>query len=212
MPRFVELDERTTLSSQLDEKLGPVILINQFTVEPNEADQLLKAWAADAAWMKQQPGFISTAASSRRPQTPRLHQLRGLGDDRALQPSLHGPGIPVEARALSTKRRGVTPPSGRWRYLASAWPRHCLVLERVGALGALPSLRARDPIDPPAPQDERGTAGHGPGHRGRVPAALDHALDDPDLEGIVEAVPDVPVTQLVTAQARHRITHAERRR
>jgi heme-degrading monooxygenase HmoA len=37
-----------------------VVLINQFTVEPHEADQLLNAWAADAAWMKQQPEFIST--------------------------------------------------------------------------------------------------------------------------------------------------------
>jgi heme-degrading monooxygenase HmoA len=37
-----------------------VILINQFTVAEEDADQLLRAWAADAAWMKQQPGFIST--------------------------------------------------------------------------------------------------------------------------------------------------------
>jgi heme-degrading monooxygenase HmoA len=39
---------------------GPVILINTFTVNADEVGQLLKAWAADAAWMKQQPGFIST--------------------------------------------------------------------------------------------------------------------------------------------------------
>jgi heme-degrading monooxygenase HmoA len=36
-----------------------VILINQFTIDPNEADHLLTAWAADAAWMKRQPRFIS---------------------------------------------------------------------------------------------------------------------------------------------------------
>ena len=35
-------------------------LINTFTVNADEAPQLLKAWAADAAWMRQQPGFIST--------------------------------------------------------------------------------------------------------------------------------------------------------
>jgi len=70
MPRFVEMDERATLSSQMEENLESVILINQFTVEPDEADQLLKAWAADAAWMKQQPGFIST----------QLH--RGIGGSR----------------------------------------------------------------------------------------------------------------------------------
>jgi heme-degrading monooxygenase HmoA len=60
MPRLVEMDERMPLFSQMDEQIGPVILINRFTVEPDEADQLLTAWAADAAWMKQQPGFIST--------------------------------------------------------------------------------------------------------------------------------------------------------
>jgi heme-degrading monooxygenase HmoA len=70
MPAFVEMDERTPLSTQMEEKVGPVILINQLTVEPNEADHLLTAWAADAAWMKQQPGFIST----------QLH--RGIGGSR----------------------------------------------------------------------------------------------------------------------------------
>jgi quinol monooxygenase YgiN len=70
MPAFVEVDERTPLSTQMEAKGGPVILINQFTVEPSEADQLLNAWAADAAWMKQQPGFIST----------QLH--RGIGGSR----------------------------------------------------------------------------------------------------------------------------------
>jgi heme-degrading monooxygenase HmoA len=70
MPAFVEMDERTALSTQMEETVGPVILINQFTVEPNEADQLLNAWAVDAAWMKRQPGFIST----------QLH--RGIGGSR----------------------------------------------------------------------------------------------------------------------------------
>ena len=60
MPAFAEMDGRTPLSAQMEETVGPVILINQFTVEPNEAGHLLNAWTADAAWMKQQPGFIST--------------------------------------------------------------------------------------------------------------------------------------------------------
>jgi heme-degrading monooxygenase HmoA len=58
--RFVEMDERTALSAQMEHSEGPVILINTFTVNADEAPQLLQAWAADAAWMKQQPGFIST--------------------------------------------------------------------------------------------------------------------------------------------------------
>ena len=49
MSAFVEMDERTPLSTQMEETVGPVILINPFTVEPNEAEQLLHAWAADAA-------------------------------------------------------------------------------------------------------------------------------------------------------------------
>ena len=60
MPAFVEMDERLTLSNQLKEEVGPVVLINTCRVNTDEAAQLLKAWAADAAWMKQQPGFIST--------------------------------------------------------------------------------------------------------------------------------------------------------
>jgi heme-degrading monooxygenase HmoA len=60
MPTFVEMDARSTLSAQMEQEVGPVVLINTFTVNAEEAPQLLKAWAADAAWMKQQPGFIST--------------------------------------------------------------------------------------------------------------------------------------------------------
>ncbi len=39
--------------------VAPVILINKFNVKPEDVDQFLKIWAADAAIMKQQPGFIS---------------------------------------------------------------------------------------------------------------------------------------------------------
>jgi heme-degrading monooxygenase HmoA len=53
------MDERWPLASQMDEDVRPVIVINRFTVEVDEADQFQKAWATDAAWMKQQPGFIS---------------------------------------------------------------------------------------------------------------------------------------------------------
>lgn len=60
MPTFIEMDKRATLSAQIEEKVGPVVLINTFTVNADEAAQLLRAWATDAAWMKQQPGLIST--------------------------------------------------------------------------------------------------------------------------------------------------------
>jgi heme-degrading monooxygenase HmoA len=60
MPTVVEMDERVTLLAQMEEKPGPVVLVNIFTVEPDDVAQLLKTWSTDAAWMKQQPGFIST--------------------------------------------------------------------------------------------------------------------------------------------------------
>ncbi len=60
MPQLVEMDRHVSLFEQMDEQVGSVILINTFTVEPEEADQLQEAWASDAAFMKQQPGFIST--------------------------------------------------------------------------------------------------------------------------------------------------------
>lgn len=60
MPAFREMDEHVTLHDQLGESGGPVVLVNVFTVDPGEADQLLAAWADDAALMKRRPGFIST--------------------------------------------------------------------------------------------------------------------------------------------------------
>jgi quinol monooxygenase YgiN len=59
MAKFNEMDEKATLSEQLEENVSPVILINKFSVKPEEADQFLKAWADDAAYFKSQPGFIS---------------------------------------------------------------------------------------------------------------------------------------------------------
>ena len=55
-----EMDERVTYVQQLQQETGPVVLINQFNVAPDDADRLLRAWAGDAAFMRRQPGFIST--------------------------------------------------------------------------------------------------------------------------------------------------------
>jgi len=59
MLRLREMDDRVPLADQLAEEVGPVILINTFQVAPEDVDALLEAWAADAAYLKQQPGFIS---------------------------------------------------------------------------------------------------------------------------------------------------------
>ena len=54
------LDERVPIQQQLGATASPAILINIFTVAPEEVDGLLAAWEHDANWMKKQPGYIST--------------------------------------------------------------------------------------------------------------------------------------------------------
>jgi len=70
MPKYLEMDENTTFFAQMDQDLGTVILINEFTVAPEDTEGFLEAWTADAVVMKKQPGFIST----------QLH--RGIGGSR----------------------------------------------------------------------------------------------------------------------------------
>jgi heme-degrading monooxygenase HmoA len=55
-----EMDERVTFREQLEQDTGPVVLINPFNVAPEDAERLLQTWAEDAAFMKQQPGYIAT--------------------------------------------------------------------------------------------------------------------------------------------------------
>jgi hypothetical protein len=52
MVKFVEMDARITLFEQMQDRAGPVVLINKFNVRPDEVDQLLAAWTADAALMR----------------------------------------------------------------------------------------------------------------------------------------------------------------
>lgn len=59
MVKLTEMDDSVTLQQQLMTEAGPVILINQFTVKPEESDQLIATWTQDALFLKQQPGFIS---------------------------------------------------------------------------------------------------------------------------------------------------------
>lgn len=55
-----EMDDHVTYVQQLHEDDGQVVLINQFNLAPGDTERFLEAWADDAAFMKQQPGFIST--------------------------------------------------------------------------------------------------------------------------------------------------------
>jgi hypothetical protein len=44
---------------QLEEDVGPIVFINKFTVNPQDADEFLNAWQADATYFKNQPRLIS---------------------------------------------------------------------------------------------------------------------------------------------------------
>ena len=70
MPKFREMDDKTTLAAQSEHESGPVVLINIFTVESEFAQEFLTIWAKDAALMKRQPGFVSC----------QMH--KGIGDSR----------------------------------------------------------------------------------------------------------------------------------
>ena len=58
--RLREADERVAYREQLQQETGPIVLINQFNIAPEDVEQFLDVWADDAAYMKQQPGFISS--------------------------------------------------------------------------------------------------------------------------------------------------------
>jgi quinol monooxygenase YgiN len=59
MAKFVEMDDYVKFSSQLEQDVGPIVFVNKFTVNPEEIDEFLKAWEADATYFKSQPGLIS---------------------------------------------------------------------------------------------------------------------------------------------------------
>jgi len=54
------LDPAFPLDRQIVLEAGPVVLVNVFTLDKADEQALLGAWQADAAYMKRQPGFIST--------------------------------------------------------------------------------------------------------------------------------------------------------
>ncbi len=61
MSGYEELDAHVSIADQIaSQEQGPVVLINVFHVDPADRDALVSAWAHDAAFMKEQAGYIST--------------------------------------------------------------------------------------------------------------------------------------------------------
>lgn len=59
MVEIVEMDKRITLEKQLDEDVGPIVVMNKFNVDPQEVDEFLQVFAKTTETFKRQPGFIS---------------------------------------------------------------------------------------------------------------------------------------------------------
>lgn len=60
MPDFRELDSNTSFQAQLSATTGPIILANVLNAPASDVAQLVQIWAVDAAFMRTQPGFVST--------------------------------------------------------------------------------------------------------------------------------------------------------
>jgi heme-degrading monooxygenase HmoA len=60
MPQMRPLDPTFPIDRQLAIDAAPVVLVNVFTLDRADEQAFLDAWQNDAAFMKQQPGFIST--------------------------------------------------------------------------------------------------------------------------------------------------------
>ena len=65
MAKFIEMDDYVKFLSQLEEDVGPIVFVNKFTVNPEETDEFLKAWEADASYFKGQPGLAFQLSSIR---------------------------------------------------------------------------------------------------------------------------------------------------
>jgi heme-degrading monooxygenase HmoA len=60
MPQLRPLDPSFPIERQLATDAAPVVLVNVFTLDKADEQIFRQVWQDDAAFMKQQPGFIST--------------------------------------------------------------------------------------------------------------------------------------------------------
>jgi len=60
MPLLQPMDPSFPIGDQLKLAAAPVVLVNLFRLAPDDEESFLAIWKDDAAFMKAQPGFIST--------------------------------------------------------------------------------------------------------------------------------------------------------
>jgi heme-degrading monooxygenase HmoA len=114
-----ETHDRINAMQQLQDDDGPVVLFNQIHVATEDADRLLEVWADDAAFMKQQPGFIST----------QLH--RGTGES----PTFMNMAVWESARALGNAFR-----SPEFKERAARYPDSAVAAPQVFKKLAVPGI------------------------------------------------------------------------
>jgi heme-degrading monooxygenase HmoA len=56
---IIDLDSRVTFKQQLEENVGPVVLMSTFLVPPDQVDNFLDGFKRQFAIMRNQPGLIS---------------------------------------------------------------------------------------------------------------------------------------------------------
>ena len=59
------MDGSVTLKAQLEEDVGPVILLNKFTVKPEDTDEFLRVFSDTTEMFKQQTGVHFCSVASR---------------------------------------------------------------------------------------------------------------------------------------------------
>ena len=104
-----EMDERTTYMQQLQEDSGPVVLMNQFNVAPEDVERFLEAWA-DGRGLHEEPARLHLdAATSRHSWKHHVHERGRVGVREGARRGLPLARVPATRCALPRRcRRGAT--------------------------------------------------------------------------------------------------------
>ena len=127
MPLLRPLDPAFPIDRQLAVDATPVVLVNLVTLDKADEPRFLEAWQHDAAFMKRQPGFISTQLHRAIGDSPTYFNYAVWGVDGSLPHRLHASGVQGRPRRVSVLRgRHPAPLSDgrRARHLCGLGQRH----------------------------------------------------------------------------------------
>ena len=116
------LDPNFPIERQLGIETGPVVLVNVFTLDKADEPNFLEVWQDDAAFMKRQPGFISTQLHRALGDSPTYLNYAVWDSTAAFKAAFTHPDFQARSRLT---RPPPSPPrifSGRSRSPASASP------------------------------------------------------------------------------------------